>query len=87
MDRACECARRWRSFFTSGSSAVYLFLYSAFYFYTKLDITKARPDTLNPRPAHRLLLAGAMAPGALPAHRVRTACTACVQAARLPCAQ
>lgn len=35
-------ARRWRSFFTSGSSALYLFLYSAFYFYTKLDITKAR---------------------------------------------
>ena len=31
---------RWRSYFTSGSSAVYLFLYSAFYFYTKLDITK-----------------------------------------------
>lgn len=31
---------RWRSYFTSGSSALYLFLYSAFYFYTKLDITK-----------------------------------------------
>jgi transmembrane 9 superfamily protein 2/4 len=30
----------WRSFFTSGSSALYLFLYSAFYFYTKLEITK-----------------------------------------------
>eukprot|EP01025_Chloroclados_australasicus_P056743 TRINITY_DN70596_c0_g1_i1.p1 TRINITY_DN70596_c0_g1~~TRINITY_DN70596_c0_g1_i1.p1 ORF type:complete len:675 (+),score=56.16 TRINITY_DN70596_c0_g1_i1:113-2026(+) len=28
----------WRAFFTSGMSAVYLFLYSAFYFYTKLDI-------------------------------------------------
>ena len=28
----------WRSFFTSGSSALYLFLYSAFYF-SKLDIT------------------------------------------------
>lgn len=33
----------WRSFFTSGSSALYLFLYSAFYFYTKLDITKTVP--------------------------------------------
>ncbi|CAL5229966.1 g13397 [Coccomyxa viridis] len=33
----------WRSYFTSGSSAVYLFLYSAFYFYTKLDITKMVP--------------------------------------------
>jgi transmembrane 9 superfamily protein 2/4 len=30
----------WRSFLTSGSSALYLFLYSAFYFFTKLDITK-----------------------------------------------
>ena len=36
----CCNACRWRSYFTSGSSAVYLFLYSAFYFYTKLDITK-----------------------------------------------
>ena len=34
---------RWRSYFTSGSSAAYLFLYSAFYFYTKLDITKWVP--------------------------------------------
>ncbi|CAL8469256.1 g8797 [Coccomyxa elongata] len=33
----------WRSYFTSGSSALYLFLYSAFYFYTKLDITKLVP--------------------------------------------
>jgi transmembrane 9 superfamily protein 2/4 len=33
----------WRSFFTSGASAVYLFIYSAFYFYTKLDITKTVP--------------------------------------------
>eukprot|EP00892_Ulva_mutabilis_P011238 jgi/Ulvmu1/8487/UM044_0021.1 len=33
----------WRSYFTSGSSALYLFLYSAFYFYTKLDITKTVP--------------------------------------------
>merc|ERR1711981_1531727 len=30
----------WRSFLTSGSSAVYLFLYSIFYFFTKLEITK-----------------------------------------------
>ena len=30
----------WRAFFTSGSSALYLFLYSAFYFVTKLEITK-----------------------------------------------
>lgn len=30
----------WRSFFTSGSSALYLFLYSIFYYYTKLDISK-----------------------------------------------
>ena len=36
----CAGAHRWRSYFTSGSSAIYLFLYSAFYFYTKLDITK-----------------------------------------------
>jgi hypothetical protein len=27
----------------AGSSALYLFLYSAFYFYTKLDITKTVP--------------------------------------------
>lgn len=33
----------WRSYFTSGSSALYLFLYSGFYFYTKLDITKTVP--------------------------------------------
>jgi transmembrane 9 superfamily protein 2/4 len=31
----------WRSYLTAGSSAVYLFLYAAFYFFTKLDITKA----------------------------------------------
>uniref|UniRef100_A0A7C9A613 Transmembrane 9 superfamily member n=1 Tax=Opuntia streptacantha TaxID=393608 RepID=A0A7C9A613_OPUST len=30
----------WRSYLTSGSSALYLFLYSAFYFFTKLEITK-----------------------------------------------
>eukprot|EP01026_Neomeris_dumetosa_P045958 TRINITY_DN3905_c0_g2_i1.p1 TRINITY_DN3905_c0_g2~~TRINITY_DN3905_c0_g2_i1.p1 ORF type:complete len:637 (-),score=54.75 TRINITY_DN3905_c0_g2_i1:411-2321(-) len=33
----------WRAYFTSGSSALYLFCYSAFYFYTKLDITKTIP--------------------------------------------
>jgi transmembrane 9 superfamily protein 2/4 len=30
----------WRAFLTSGASALYLFLYSAFYFATKLEITK-----------------------------------------------
>ncbi|CAD6223867.1 unnamed protein product [Miscanthus lutarioriparius] len=30
----------WRSYLTSGSSALYLFLYAAFYFFTKLQITK-----------------------------------------------
>ncbi|KAL5757517.1 hypothetical protein ACOSP7_020128 [Xanthoceras sorbifolium] len=30
----------WRSYLTAGSSAVYLFLYSVFYFFTKLEITK-----------------------------------------------
>ncbi|KAI3912162.1 hypothetical protein MKW92_026487 [Papaver armeniacum] len=30
----------WRAYLTSGSSAVYLFLYSVFYFFTKLEITK-----------------------------------------------
>jgi len=29
----------WRSYFTAGSSAVYLFFYSILYFFTKLDIT------------------------------------------------
>ena len=45
--RACmihSCAQDyhwwWRSFFTAGSSAVYMFAYSIFYFYTKLEITK-----------------------------------------------
>ena len=33
----------WRSFLTSGSSALYLFAYSMFYFYSKLDITKIVP--------------------------------------------
>ncbi len=36
----------WRSFLTSGSSAVYLFIYSVFYFYTKLEITKFVPTIL-----------------------------------------
>ncbi|KAM0933539.1 putative nonaspanin (TM9SF), MFS transporter superfamily [Dioscorea sansibarensis] len=30
----------WRAYLTAGSSAVYLFLYSAFYFFSKLEITK-----------------------------------------------
>ncbi|KVH93693.1 Nonaspanin (TM9SF) [Cynara cardunculus var. scolymus] len=30
----------WRSYLTSGSSALYLFLYTIFYFFTKLNITK-----------------------------------------------
>ncbi|XP_038709976.1 transmembrane 9 superfamily member 10 isoform X2 [Tripterygium wilfordii] len=30
----------WRSYLTSGSSALYLFLYAVFYFFTKLEITK-----------------------------------------------
>ena len=34
---------RWRAYFTSGSSALYLYLYSGFYFYTKLDITQTVP--------------------------------------------
>jgi transmembrane 9 superfamily protein 2/4 len=42
--RCCCCSEDynwwWRSYFTSGSSALYLFAYSAFYFYSKLDITK-----------------------------------------------
>lgn len=33
----------WRAFLTAGSSALYLFLYSAFYFYNKLDISKVVP--------------------------------------------
>ncbi len=33
----------WRSYFTSGSSAIYLFLYSLFYFYTKLEIESVVP--------------------------------------------
>mmetsp|Transcript_33876 Transcript_33876/g.46916 ORF Transcript_33876/g.46916 Transcript_33876/m.46916 type:complete len:644 (-) Transcript_33876:53-1984(-) len=30
----------WRSFLTSGASSIYLFAYSSFYFFTKLDITR-----------------------------------------------
>ncbi|KAH6779379.1 Endomembrane protein 70 protein family [Perilla frutescens var. hirtella] len=30
----------WRSYLTAGSSALYLFLYAAFYFFTRLNITK-----------------------------------------------
>jgi len=36
----------WRSFLTSGSSALYLFLYSVLYFATKLDITDPASATL-----------------------------------------
>jgi|TARA_B000000441_G_C21693532_1_gene321205 transmembrane 9 superfamily protein 2/4 len=36
----------WRSFFTSGSSALYVFMYSAFYFATKLDITRTVPTVM-----------------------------------------
>ncbi|WIA17971.1 hypothetical protein OEZ85_009460 [Tetradesmus obliquus] len=36
----------WRAYFTSGSSALYLFAYSAFYFYSKLDISKLLPQVL-----------------------------------------
>lgn len=38
--------RWWRAYFTSGSSAIYLLAYSAFYFYSKLDITKFVPMLL-----------------------------------------
>ncbi|GAB4836801.1 Transmembrane 9 super member 8 [Ancistrocladus abbreviatus] len=36
----------WRSYLTSGSSALYLFLYATFYFFTKLEITKPVSGTL-----------------------------------------
>lgn len=36
----------WQSFLTSGSSALYLFLYSGFYFVTKLDIVGLVPAIL-----------------------------------------
>lgn len=34
---------QWRSYITSGSSALYLFTYSVYYFYSRLDITKVVP--------------------------------------------
>ncbi|CAF3928266.1 unnamed protein product [Rotaria sordida] len=36
----------WRSFIASGGSAFYVFVYSIFYFFTKLDITEAIPIML-----------------------------------------
>ncbi|CAI9765769.1 unnamed protein product [Fraxinus pennsylvanica] len=40
-EQACEdYLWWWRSYLTAGSSALYLFLYAAFYFFTKLNITK-----------------------------------------------
>jgi transmembrane 9 superfamily protein 2/4 len=36
----------WRSFFVSGGSAIYVFAYSIFYFYTKLDIDEFVPTLL-----------------------------------------
>lgn len=36
----------WRSFMTSGSSALYLFIYSILYFFTKLEIIKLIPALL-----------------------------------------
>jgi transmembrane 9 superfamily protein 2/4 len=36
----------WRAYITSGASAMYLFVYSVFYFYSKLDITKVVPALL-----------------------------------------
>jgi len=36
----------WRSYLTSGSSALYMFMYTTFYFFTKLQITKAAPGML-----------------------------------------
>ena len=40
---ALPCCGRWRAYFTSGSSALYLLAYSLFYFYTRLDITRVVP--------------------------------------------
>ena len=37
------CWRRWRAYFTSGSSALYLLAYSLFYFYTRLYIKRWVP--------------------------------------------
>jgi len=36
----------WRSYLTSGSSALYLLLYSTFYFFTKLDMSKGVPTLM-----------------------------------------
>jgi hypothetical protein len=36
----------WRAYFTSGSSALYLFAYSAFYFHSRLDIAKLLPKVI-----------------------------------------
>ncbi|XP_042483363.1 transmembrane 9 superfamily member 7-like [Macadamia integrifolia] len=36
----------WRAYLTAGSSALYLFLYSVFYFFTKLEISKLVPGIL-----------------------------------------
>lgn len=43
LDLVCMDCRWWRAYFTSGTSALYLFAYSGFYFYSKLDITKTVP--------------------------------------------
>lgn len=49
----------WRAYLTSGSSALYLFLYSLFYFYTKLDITKMVPALMYFGEAEQLVISGA----------------------------
>eukprot|EP00238_Polyblepharides_amylifera_P001201 CAMPEP_0196571056 /NCGR_PEP_ID=MMETSP1081-20130531/1228_1 /TAXON_ID=36882 /ORGANISM="Pyramimonas amylifera, Strain CCMP720" /LENGTH=636 /DNA_ID=CAMNT_0041887817 /DNA_START=68 /DNA_END=1978 /DNA_ORIENTATION=+ len=36
----------WRSYLTSGSAAIYLLLYSTFYFFTKLDMSKGVPTVM-----------------------------------------
>jgi len=36
----------WRAFFTSGSAAVYVFLYSVYYFFAKLDVNGFVPSLL-----------------------------------------
>mmetsp|Transcript_43573 Transcript_43573/g.52697 ORF Transcript_43573/g.52697 Transcript_43573/m.52697 type:complete len:637 (+) Transcript_43573:122-2032(+) len=36
----------WRSYLTSGSSAIYLLMYSTFYFFTKLDMSKTVPTVM-----------------------------------------
>lgn len=37
---------QWRSFFSSGSAALYLFLYSIWYYFAKLDIQGVKPNML-----------------------------------------